>query len=258
VIILRIVAKLVAVALVSASMYLYLRVTASLLGAGQRLRGSRPSTGRWRGRIFRRWARCVARLVGMDAEVHGTPPQPPFILVANHLSYVDVILLGSTLDCVFVAKAEIADWPFVGSLCRAVDTVFIDRGSKRDIPRVTQQINETLRSGRGVVVFPEGTSTKGDTVRPFRSSLLEAAARAEQSVSYAALSYRTPPQSAPAHVAVCWWGDAPFYPHLIELLKLTRFQAKLTFGAEPIRESDRKVLATRLHHAVRQQFQAVV
>jgi len=94
-------------------------------------------------------------------------------------------------------------------------------------------------------------------VQPFRSSLLEAAARAGLSVSYASLSYRTPEHCAPANRAVCWWGNVPFYPHLIGLLKLPRFQAKLSFGAEPIRDTDRKILAARLHNAVSRQFEAV-
>jgi 1-acyl-sn-glycerol-3-phosphate acyltransferase len=255
---LRIPAKLVALLGVSAALYVCLHVGAALIVAFRRMRGRTPETARWRGRVFRRWARSLAWILGMRTVCRGTPPAPPFVLVANHLGYADVLLLGSQLDCVFVAKAEIARWPFVGALCRSVGTLFIDRGVKRDIPRVMQQIDGTLRGGRGVVVFPEGTSTKGDIVRPFRSSLLEAAARAGLSVSYASLSYRTPEGCTPAHQSVCWWGDAPFYPHLLELLKLPRFQAKLSFGAEPIRETDRKILATRLHSAVSRQFEAVI
>ena len=255
---LRIAFKLVALVLVSATLYLLAQATTLPLRAYRRLRGAGPCAGRWRTRLFQVWARSIGRVLGMRAEVRGVPPEPPFILVANHLSYVDVILLGSHLPCVFVAKSEVASWPLAGALCKAADTVFIDRGSKRDMPRVMERIEEILRDGRGVVVFPEGTSTKGDGVAPFRPGLLEAAARADRSVSYAALSYSTPPQAAPAHVAVCWWGDARFFPHLIELLKLPRFEATLTFGAEPIRATDRKVLATRLRAAVQQQFQAVV
>jgi 1-acyl-sn-glycerol-3-phosphate acyltransferase len=255
---LRIAFKIVALVSVSMGLYLFARVTTPLLSIGRRLRGASPRTGAWRTRLFRIWARSLARVLGMQSEVRGTPPDPPFILVANHLSYVDVILLGSCLPCVFVAKADLASWPLAGSLCRAVDTLFIDRASKRDIPRVMEQIDEILQDGRGVVVFPEGTSSKGDAVAPFRSGLLEAAARSDRPVSYAALSYTTPPHAAPARLAICWWGDAPLLPHLIELMRLPRFRATVTFGEESIRETDRKILASRLHAAVQQQFQAVV
>ena len=108
---LRIAFKLVALLLVSAGMYLFARVTTVLLHLYQRLRGRVPGSGRWRSRLFRVWARSLGRVLGMQADVSGAPPDPPFILVANHLSYVDVILLGSHLPCVFVAKAEVASWP---------------------------------------------------------------------------------------------------------------------------------------------------
>jgi 1-acyl-sn-glycerol-3-phosphate acyltransferase len=250
--------KLIAIGLFSLATYLFLLVTAGSLGLIQRLRRAPVSTGHWRTRIFRRWSRGVARLLGMRAEVHGTPPRTPFVLVSNHLSYVDVILLGGQLSCVFVAKAEVDRWPLVGALCRSVDTVFIDRKTKRDIPRVTQRLQDILADGRGVVLFPEGTSTKGEGVLRFRPGLLAEAARSGRSVSYASLSYKTPPGSRPARLAVCWWGDMPFPRHLIRLLGLPGFEASLTFGEEPIRETDRKLLATRLQRAVERQFQAVV
>ena len=139
-----------------------------------------------------------------------------------------------------------------------VDTLFIDREIKRDIPRAMRRIREVLDSGRGVVVFPEGSSTRGDSVLRFRPSLLEAAASADVPVSYAALSYRTPKGSAPAHLSVCWWGDMPFGSHLLELLGLPRIRARLSFGEEPIQERDRKDLARRLQYAVEERFQPVV
>ena len=88
--------------------------------------------------------------------------------------------------------------------------------------------------------------------------MLESAAKAGIPVSYASLSYRTPPGSAPAHEAVCWWGDMPFGKHVLELLGLPEIRATLSFGEEPIREKDRKILAEQLQYAVAQQFQPVV
>ena len=249
--------KLIALGLFSLGVYGFLLVTAGGLAVIRRVRGRPVSTGHWRTRIFRRWARGVAALVGLRVEVRGVPPRPPFILVSNHLSYVDVILLGGQLSSVFVAKAEVDRWPFVGALCRSVDTVFIDREIKRDIPRVTERLQSILADGRGVVLFPEGTSTKGDGVLPFRPGLLDEAARSGRPVSYASLTYRTLGGSPPAHQVVCWWGDMPFGKHLLRLMGLPGFEAILTFGGEPIRESDRKLLATRLQRAVQRQFQTV-
>jgi 1-acyl-sn-glycerol-3-phosphate acyltransferase len=114
-----------------------------------------------------------------------------------------------------------------------------------------------LDSGRGVVFFPEGTTSRGDKVAPFRPSLLEPAARSRRPVHYAALSYRTRKKCPPAERAVCWWGDMKFGSHILQLLAMPGFDASLTFGKEPIREDDRKLLATRLHRAIEQQFEAV-
>ena len=157
-----------------------------------------------------------------------------------------------------MAKAEVADWPLLGPLCRSVGTLFIDRASKRDIPRVMQSMEAVLEDGRGVIIFPEGTSTRGERVERFRPSLLDAAASSGRPVHYGSLSYRTPPRSVPAHLSVCWWGDMPFFRHLVGLLRLPTIHATLIFGEEPIRASDRKVLAERLQQAVQRQFQAVI
>ena len=129
--------------------------------------------------MFQRWSRGMLVLLGVRLETHGTPPRAPFVLVSNHLSYLDVLVLASRVPCVFVAQADVAGWPAIGRLCRAADTVFIDRGNKRDIPRVMHRIRGILTSGRGVVLFPEGTTSAGADVGPFRPSLLETAAAAD-------------------------------------------------------------------------------
>jgi 1-acyl-sn-glycerol-3-phosphate acyltransferase len=190
--------------------------------------------------------------------VEGRPPEPPFFLVSNHLGYVDVVVLGAQFPCVFVAKADVAHWPVFGALCRVADTIFIDRTSKRDIPRVIARIRQVLASGRGVVVFPEGSSTNGAEVLRFRPSLLETAAIAGIPVSYASLSYSTPPGAPPAHRAVCWWDEQTFASHFLGLLGLPEIRASVTFGGETIQERDRKILAERLQYAVRAQFRPVV
>ena len=213
---------------------------------------------RWRERIFHEWAKATSAILGLKVSVRGAPPAPPFLLVSNHLSYVDVLVFASLLKCGFVARGDVAGWPVIGSLCRGAGTIFVDRERRKDVARVNGLIDQALGDGRTVVLFAEGTSSRGDTVLPFKSSLLEQAARANLAVSYAALSYRTSDGEAPAHLSVCWWGDMTFVRHLIALLHLSEIRATVAFGAEPIQANNRKVLAERLWSAVKDQFIPVV
>jgi 1-acyl-sn-glycerol-3-phosphate acyltransferase len=219
---------------------------------------SRRARVRWRGFIFRRWAKAIAALLNIRIVTCGEPPRAPFFLVVNHLSYVDIIVLASQVDCSFIAKRDVSAWPLIGLLCRSVGTIFIDRNNRRDIARVNAQVEQALAEGRGVVLFAEGTSSPGATVLPFKPGLLELAARASFAVSYAALSYRVPGYETPAHWSVCWWADMTFINHLFGLLRLSAINATLTFGRETISGADRKALARRLQAAVKQEFIPVV
>jgi 1-acyl-sn-glycerol-3-phosphate acyltransferase len=255
---LRALSRLVAVALTNLFFYSFLTTSSGVLGLLRKLSRDRRGTALWRTRIFHAWGRAMAWLLGMRVEVEGSAPRPPFVLVSNHLGYVDVILLASRLRCVFVSKAEVRGWPVVGSLCASVDTLFIQREVKRDIPRVVGQIEDVLAGGRGVVLFPEGTSSGGEGVLPFRPSLLESAARAALPVHAAAIAYRTPPGWPPARDVVCWWGSMPFAGHVWKLLGLPGFGARVVFGEEPVCDTDRKLLAERLQREVERCLRTVI
>jgi 1-acyl-sn-glycerol-3-phosphate acyltransferase len=193
----------------------------------------------------------------MRITVEGSRPKAPFFLVSNHLSYVDIIAFASQLDCVFVSKSEVKDWPVIGLLCRSMEIIFIDRQRRADIPRVIGLIEKAWKKNQGVIVFPEGTSSKGDSLLPFKASLLEPAVKAGLPVTYASVSYQTPPGEMPAYRSVCWWGEMTFLPHVLDLFRLSQFEAKLVFGAQTFLETDRKVLAQRLRDAICEQFTPV-
>ena len=209
---------------------------------------------RWRNRNFGGWARLSARILGAHINVRNRRPAAPFLLVSNHLSYVDVVVLASQLDCAFIAKSEVARWPILGLLCRSMNTIFVDRKRKRGLVQVVTRVASTIDGGTGVVLFAEGTSTNGEAVLPFRSSLLEFAVRQQLPVHYASISYAVPAGETSAAQSVCWWGDMTLPGHFFRLLQLSRFEANLTFGEEPIIAGDRRELAAELWSAVSSQF----
>jgi 1-acyl-sn-glycerol-3-phosphate acyltransferase len=202
-------------------------------------------------RLFRLWSRLLLRLLGARVETAGVPPRPPFFLVSNHHGYVDIALLASRVEAVFVSRDDVSRWPVFGWLSRSVGTLYVDRETKRDLPRVAAAMETVLAEGIGIVLFPEGTSTGGPEPLPFRPSLLEPAVRLRMPVHFAAISYRTSAGLPPAADAVCWWNDAAFVPHLLGLLRLPGFEARIVIGDAPIVEADRKTLARSLERAVR-------
>ncbi len=213
-----------------------------------------PNRQYWRQVIFANWARGFARISGMRVETIGTPPKPPFFLVCNHLSYVDVPALRCAVDGVFVAKSEVAQWPVAGRIIRDMGTIFIDRSNRRDIPRAGEEIVKMLDGGEGVVIFPEGTSTKGEEVLPFNSSFLEFAAKSGIPVSYCSLTYETPDGEPKPSEAVCWWDETTFMDHLVAFFGLREFKAIIRFGDEPITNPNRKELAHELRERVKRGF----
>lgn len=209
---------------------------------------------RLRNRVFRTWARGLCRAFGLQSRVEGVPPRGQFFLIANHVSYVDIVLLASYVDIAFVAKSDLRHWPALGRIFEAADTIFIDRSKKRDVVRVMQLVGKEIDRGLGVLVFPEGTSGKGDQLLPFKPSLLEFACTRDLPVHWATLYYETPAGQPPASRSVCWWGDEGFGPHYRRLIALPSFTGVLRFGEEPILHADRKELAVALREKMLEKF----
>lgn len=211
-----------------------------------------------RGYLLRSWGATCCAILGIQVETEGEPPKPPFLLVSNHLSYLDIFVLFSQLRCLFVAKSDVKSWPLMGFIIRTCGILFIDRNRKRDVKRVNKLISRNINTNQGIILFPEGTTSPGMHVLPFRSSLLEYPSSQAFAVSYAALSYSTPDHEKPAYERICWWDDTPFFQHFMHFLRLKKCRAKVHFGNHRIMETDRKVLASRLEEAIEEVFEPVV
>ncbi|MCP4642703.1 MAG: 1-acyl-sn-glycerol-3-phosphate acyltransferase [bacterium] len=200
--------------------------------------------------LFKLWGRLMAFIVGMRVEVRGTRPKYPFLLVCNHQGYVDGFVLASQLACVYISMTEMKSWPLIGTLSKWIHTIFIDRNDMRDTHRVNRCIAQALGSGEGVAFFPEGQTSPGYEVRPFKGALLQPAAENGWPVHYATIRYETPEGCPPATTHVCWAHGEPFTHHATQLFQLPYFNVTITFGDEPIRATNRKELAEQLQKAV--------
>ena len=194
-----------------------------------------------------RASRRHLKIFGCTTTVTGPVPTSG-LLVSNHLSYLDILAISATTPAVFVSKAEVKRWPLFGWLATLGGTVFIERARRTHVGAVNREIQPALNEGVLVVVFPEGTSTNGDEVLPFRSSLLEPALTGGHKIATSYLRYELP--NGDAKQEVCYWGDHLFFPHLINLLGKKSIHATLRFGKFQRATGDRQELAKELREAV--------
>lgn len=169
------------------------------------------------------------------------------MLVCNHVSYLDMLALTAATEMVFLSKAEVRHWPVLGQIARAGGTLFVNRERRADVADLGPEIGEVIAEGVVLTLFPEGTSTGGDHVRPFHSSLFAGVASNGWPVTPAWIGYEVTDGVVAEEVA--YWRDMTFLPHFVNLLGKRRVRAVVHFG-EPLRHPDRKVLARALHQAV--------
>jgi 1-acyl-sn-glycerol-3-phosphate acyltransferase len=139
-------------------------------------------------RISTWWLRRLSRILGLRVRIHGEAPRAPALVVANHVSWMDIVVLGQLLPTAFLSKAEIARWPLVGWLARRAGTLFIQRGQGQ-AGGIAEQIGQRLRLGGMLTLFPEGTTSDGRAVLPFFPRLFAAAIETGVPVSPVALRY---------------------------------------------------------------------
>jgi 1-acyl-sn-glycerol-3-phosphate acyltransferase len=163
------------------------------------------------------------------------------LYVANHLSYLDILVLSALSPAVFVAKREVRGWPVFGLMARLAGTIFLERGRLRELPRAIRHMEAALAAGVPVVLFPEGTTTDGSSVLAFRSALFQPAVNLQAPITPAALSYSL--EEGDAAREVCWWGEMTLLPHLVALLGKRRIHAAAEFCSAPHVWRNRKLAA---------------
>src|SRR5881396_2360963 len=196
-----------------------------------------------RGAWLHGWSRFACRVLGIQIRTHGSMPSSG-LLVSNHLSYLDIVVLSSIRPCVFVAKRDVARWPLFGWLAHAAGTIFVDRERRFSSRKAVGLIRKAIADGSVVVLFPEGTSSDGSTVLPFKSALLESAVQLRCPVASASIAYALDDGSVSDEV--CYWRDMTLVPHLFNLFFKREIRANYSFSPARIRAGDRKQLAREL------------
>jgi 1-acyl-sn-glycerol-3-phosphate acyltransferase len=205
--------------------------------------------------------------LGLECEVDGPLPDAGggmLAVVANHLSYLDILVMSATQPMVMVAKSEIRGWPLLGWITAQAGTVYVQRpdapgGRTQTHSEVNALMAEAYRSGLPVLFFPEGTTTGGETVLPFRRGLFNSVVWDGVPVTTAALAYELGPGNAAATVAedVCFVGDAEFAPHLFRAMGLRGLKVRVKFGGERVAGVDRFELAREARNRVVELYEGI-
>ncbi len=178
------------------------------------------------------WAQSTLALLAIDLKVIGQPPrQGPLLLVGNHVSWLDIVVLLASGPCRFVSKAEVGQWPVVGALTRAAGTLFITRSSRRDAMRVVTQMADHLHADSDAVlaIFPEGTTSNGLQVLPFHANLFQAAISANAAVQPMALRFENAATGQHSQ-APCYIDDDTLLGSVWRTLTAPRQRVVLHFG----------------------------
>lgn len=191
------------------------------------------------------WMKQGARILGLKIRVSGRPVDGPVLMVANHISWLDIVAMNAVAPAVFLAKGDVRAWPAIGWLAEMAGTLFIDRGSKKAVNEAVDQASSRLALDARVAIFPEGTTSDGHAVGPFHGGLFEAAVQTRCTIQPVALYYG--PVNGRLSVAP-FVGEDDFVSHLLRVLRVEAVYCHVTY-LPPLSaaHTDRRMLAHMAH-----------
>jgi lyso-ornithine lipid O-acyltransferase len=216
------------------------------------------------GALPRLWHWIIVKALGLRVHVRGDiAPQRPLLIASNHISWTDIMVIGSLAEVTFIAKSDVAGWPVLGALSRLQRTVFVERERKGKSNQQAGEIAGRLAGNDVLVLFAEGSTGDGNHMLPFKSTLFGAARMVLdagdtetvyiQPVAIAYTKLHGMPMGRQHRVVASWIGDADLVPHLKEVLREGAMDVEVQFG-EPLEfraDSDRKQVARRVEERVR-------
>ena len=203
---------------------------------------NRPGLTRRHG-VVRWWLSTCTHLAGIRVEVHGKPAEGASLVVANHVSWMDVVIIGGLQPLSFLSKSEISGWPIVGYLARKAGTLFINRGAGAEA--ATRLIGERLRAGASVMFFPEGTTSDGVEIRRFHPRLFTAAIDAGVPVQPVSVSYPCKSSRNGVNPKAPYTRDVTFFTHALSVVGEPCIRAVVRYAPSLPSDGDRRQLAER-------------
>lgn len=215
------------------------------------------NTSFWSGLILK-----VFRVKLLSPEILRALQKEKGLVVSNHLSYVDILLISSCLPSIFVTSREIEETPLVGLVCKAAGTIFVERRNRTTLTADIESMSALLKKGVRVAFFPEGTTTDGSKILPFRKSLIESATSSQSDVIPLCIQYQTingRPITSETQKKVFYFGNATFFKHLYGLLSVKTIEVSISAG-EILRGNDvncRKEAALKAREQILQIYQPI-
>lgn len=232
-----------------------LYLTALLVAGAASLVVRRPRTRAARAEWLHGFSAMLLRRLGIAVRRTGICP-PRGVVISNHQGYLDIMAFAALARCVFVSKSEIASWPLIGWMTTMAGTVYVQRGRGGSAERAKADLAAVASENVPIVFFPEGTSSDGSSVLPFRSGLLYDCIEAGQPITAAFVRYRlTRDNGAAASTYLPYWDDTPIAKHIFRLLGLRGIEVEIAFANAPIAFSsaalaDRHLAAVEARAAV--------
>ncbi len=230
-----------------------LAATSTLVPAFAALKRVAPAAS---ARIPPLYCSLLARALGVEIALSGTPATGAVLYVSNHLSWLDILVLGARLDGDFVAKHEVGQMALVNLLANLRDTIYVERERRGRSATQASEVAERLRTGRNVILFPEGTSNDGVRILPFKSTLFAGLDRAPgarvQPVTLAYTHLNGLPLTRNRLLELAWIGDMELAPHALDMSRLGRVRAEIVCHppVRPADFADRKALTRHCHGAI--------
>jgi 1-acyl-sn-glycerol-3-phosphate acyltransferase len=170
------------------------------------------------------WLKIFSAIVNLSITQEGELPKQATLIVSNHISWLDIIVIGQYLPAYFVAKSDILSWPIIGYLSKQGGTIFIRRGDKKHIKATTEKMVWVLKQNSTIIAFPEGTTTKGDEVLGFHASLFQPALLTKSAIQPVVIQYQGAAKKQAPFI-----GEDDFIPHLIKMLSMDKIEVRVCF-----------------------------